>query len=88
MLANQATRMIIFTSVQFTKEAMDFGKDKRFWLVNGNELVNMVETRRYQLSKTENRLKPEAKASTRHTCPNCQSELVIRTAKRGVSVNK
>ncbi len=88
MLDNQATRMIIVTSGDFTNEAIEFGKDKRFWLVNGGELVNMIETGRYKLNNIETKPKPQVKPLTRHMCPNCQSELVLRTAKRGANANK
>jgi restriction system protein len=88
MLDNQATRMIIVTSGDFTKEAIQFGIDKRFWLVNGGELVNMIESGRYELNNNEIKPKPKTKLLTRHTCPNCQSELVLRTAKRGININK
>ncbi|MEI5579262.1 restriction endonuclease, partial [Streptomyces brasiliscabiei] len=50
MLANQATRMIIVTSGSFTSEAIQFIEGKRFWLVDGNELVNMIEDGKHHLN--------------------------------------
>lgn len=83
MLANQATRMIIVTSGSFTSEAIQFIEGKRFWLVDGNELVNMIEDGKHHLNHSPN--KPEITKVEKPTCPNCQSDLVLRVAKKGLN---
>lgn len=83
MLANQATRMIIVTSGSFTSEAIQFIEGKRFWLVDGNELVNMIEDGKHHLNHSPK--KPEITKVEKPTCPNCQSDLVLRVAKKGLN---
>lgn len=43
MIEHQASKMIIVTSGDFTAEAITFAQGKRLWLVNGSELVHMIE---------------------------------------------
>lgn len=89
MIENHASKMIIVTSGDFTSEAVSFALDKRLWLVNGSELVHMVEDGR---SFFEQQSSISERISTTevdvNVCPNCQSNLVIRVAKRGPKVGK
>ncbi|SON49354.1 restriction endonuclease [Vibrio tapetis] len=80
MLDNQAARMIIVTTGNFTREARQFAKGKRFWLVSGDELVNMVESGKHALSQPKEKSPSQASDITKKICPKCNSELVIRTA--------
>ncbi|MEZ9294643.1 restriction endonuclease [Vibrio cyclitrophicus] len=83
MVANNASKMIIVTSGDFTSEAVAFSLDKRLWLVNGSELVHMIEDgRTFQNKPSIPTSAPRAIRESR-TCPRCQSKLVIRVAKRG-----
>lgn len=52
MIANNACKMISVTSGNFTSEAIAFAVDKRLWLVNGSQLVYMVEDGRSFHNKT------------------------------------
>ncbi|CAK1864892.1 restriction endonuclease [Vibrio crassostreae] len=83
MIANNASKMIIVTSGDFTSEAVAFSLDKRLWLVNGSELVHMIEDgRSFQNRPSTPTPAPKTFCESR-TCPRCQSKLVIRVAKRG-----
>ncbi|KAB0483318.1 hypothetical protein F7Q91_00715 [Vibrio chagasii] len=88
MIANNASKMIIVTSGGFTSEAIAFAVDKRLWLVNGSELVHMVEDGRYFQNKT---VVPEPKnvsSAEDRVCPQCRSKLVLRVARRGMNTGK
>lgn len=83
MIANNASKMIIVTSGDFTSEAVAFALDKRLWLVNGSELVHMIEDGR---SFQDQRSVPDSTPATKtdsKVCPSCQSKLVMRVARRG-----
>ncbi|CAM4263278.1 restriction endonuclease [Vibrio agarivorans] len=83
MLSQQAARMILVTSGSYTSEAKEFAKGKRFWLVDKDELVNMIESGKQSLnSSTPAPPKPNL------TCPVCNSTLVIRVAKKGQNKGK
>ncbi|MGF1849892.1 topoisomerase DNA-binding C4 zinc finger domain-containing protein, partial [Vibrio lentus] len=57
--------------------------DKRLWLVNGSELVHMIEDgRSFQNKPSITTPAPRVICESR-ICPRCQSKLVIRVAKRG-----
>ena len=43
MIEHHASKMIIVTSGDFTSEAIAYAQDKRLWLVNGSELVHIIE---------------------------------------------
>ena len=86
MIEHNASKMIIVTSGDFTSEAIAYAQDKRLWLVNGSELVHMIEDGRSfenKPPKPTSDVKPIPKV-----CPNCQSILVKRVAKRGVNKGK
>ncbi|PMI89355.1 restriction endonuclease [Vibrio splendidus] len=88
MIANNASKMIIVTSGDFTSEAIAFAVDKRLWLVNGSELVHMVEDGRSFLNKPVIPKPERVSAVEDRLCPSCQSKLVMRVAKRGVNSGK
>lgn len=88
MIANNASKMIIVTSGDFTSEAITFAVDKRLWLVNGSELVHMVEDGRSFLSKPVIPEPERGSAVEDRVCPSCQSKLVMRVAKKGVNSGK
>ncbi|MHA2879784.1 topoisomerase DNA-binding C4 zinc finger domain-containing protein, partial [Vibrio campbellii] len=82
-IEHHASKMIIVTSGDFTSEAIAYAQDKRLWLVNGSELVHMIEDGRSFENKPP---KPTSDAKpVPKVCPNCQSVLVKRVAKRGVN---
>lgn len=52
MIEHQASKMLIVTSGDFTAEAITFAQGKRLWLVNGGELVHMIEEGRSLMQKS------------------------------------
>ncbi|MEZ8068743.1 MULTISPECIES: restriction endonuclease [Vibrio] len=83
MIANNASKMIIVTSGDFTSEAVTFSLDKRLWLVNGSELVHMIEDGRSFQNKPSISPQTHRAGVESMICPSCQSKLVMRVAKRG-----
>ncbi|RMZ61644.1 topoisomerase DNA-binding C4 zinc finger domain-containing protein, partial [Vibrio anguillarum] len=86
MIDNRASKMISVTSGDFTSEAIAFAQEKRLWLVNGSELIHMIEDGRSFMNKPvigEPTPEPHSKV-----CPNCQSSLVMRVAKKGRNAGK
>ncbi|KKD60676.1 hypothetical protein RN22_09700 [Grimontia sp. AD028] len=82
MLDRQADRMIVVTSGNFTADAINFANAKQFELINGHQLLTIIEE-----------IKPKAESETSPaiqppTCPRCKSALVLRTAKQGIHIGK
>lgn len=84
MIANQASRMIIVTTGDFTSEALNFAQGKRLWLINGSELVHMVKDGRYSFENPP--AEAEVSEDIAPICPSCHSKLVIRVAKKGANI--
>ncbi|HCG8095744.1 restriction endonuclease [Vibrio parahaemolyticus] len=86
MIENQASKMMIITSGNFTSEAVAYAQGKRLWLINGSELVHMIEDgRNFVNNPIEKSVVVEPKQTL---CPNCQSVLVERVARRGINAGK
>ncbi|PWY28866.1 restriction endonuclease [Vibrio vulnificus] len=81
MIEHNASKMIIVTSGDFTSEAIKYALDKRLWLINGGELVHMIEQVRNR--PTEQAVEVTPPKSATPLCPSCHAPLVMRTAKRG-----
>ncbi|ENM3807457.1 TPA: restriction endonuclease [Vibrio cholerae] len=83
MIEHNASKMIVVTSGDFTSEAIKYALDKRLWLINGGELVHMIEQVRDR--PTEHAVEVTPPKSATPLCPSCHAPLVMRTAKRGQS---
>lgn len=81
MIEHNASKMIIVTSGDFTSEAIKYALDKRLWLINGGELVHMIEQVRNRPAEQAVEVTPPKNATP--LCPSCHAPLVMRTAKRG-----
>lgn len=81
MIEHNASKMIIVTSGDFTSEAIKYALDKRIWLINGGELVHMIEQVRNRPAEEVVEVTPPKSATP--LCPSCHAPLVMRTAKRG-----
>ncbi|WP_241905101.1 restriction endonuclease [Enterovibrio norvegicus] len=80
MLDRHANKMIVVTSGDFTSDAIKFTSTKQFELINGGQLLSMIEeTKPKAAGKTAN-IQQKAIAPI---CPRCESTLVLRTAKQG-----
>lgn len=81
--------MITAISGEFTLEAQRFAQDKSFELINGTQLISMLEQAKYPVIGTSEAIElqfPSSKTTTplaNLICPRCNSELVLRTARRG-----
>jgi restriction system protein len=79
--AESATGGIVISSGAFTREAMDFSRDKPLDLLNGAQLMNLVaEVQRTPMPLTE---KP-----AQNSCPVCGAKMVLRTAGKGPNAGK
>jgi restriction system protein len=80
MVAEQAAGAFVVTSGQFTDDAQAFADGKNIQLIDGRLLVGTIKGRMPQASKPAI---TSVKSAT--SCPVCSSEMVLRTAKRGVN---
>jgi restriction system protein len=98
LTAEVASTVIIICCGDFTADALNFANHKPIELINGKQLAELVagaqcsagipvswqpiHSSQPSVPKvTSKRLPPSAKIDS--TCPNCTSELVLRTAKVG-----
>lgn len=76
-VAQPAARSILITSGSFTQEAKNFAADKPIDLVEGAALLELI--RNVQPAPKKTTPPPAARV----TCPECGSEMVLRTAQKG-----
>ena len=74
LTASNANKVIIICSGRFTQQAIDFASDKPVTLIDGNELLSLIN---------EVQTEPKVETIKQNVCPRCGSELVERQAKRG-----
>lgn len=91
LLDRKADKMIIATSGEFTLDAQRFALGKELELINGTQLISMLEQAKNPVYETSEAIEPQFPDSETTTpqvnliCPRCSSELVLRTAKRGTN---
>lgn len=83
MTAEHANEAIVVTSGHFTREARAFAVGKPIRLVDGPQLLALVQKVQSQSSDAKPKTAPETVASSTPTCPLCGKPMVIRTARRG-----
>lgn len=78
---------VIVTSGIFTDEAKEFAKGKPIQLIDGTELCRLIEQVRGQSNTASPATLPvaELKCASDPRCPECQSGMELRTAKRGAN---
>lgn len=84
MAAEHADQCFVVTSGEFTTEAREWSSDKAITLVDGEQLrylLGLIAFDDEQLSSIGN-VAPAVSTS----CPNCGSDMVLRTAKRGKNI--
>lgn len=86
--AHQAAGAIIITSGLFTQEAKTFARDKPLDLVEGQQLVAMIDSvKNNPAPRTERAVSTVAparnEAQTAPACPACSATMMLRTAKKG-----
>ena len=80
MTADKADQAIIVTTGNFTRDAKNFAAGKPIQLVDGPQLLALVQT-----VQTRSASPPSANPST-PTCPLCGKPMVERIARRGSNV--
>ena len=84
MSAESANECIFVSSGNYTSEARLFAENKPIWLIDGEELLKMVED--VQPSKNQPDLTQlETLKQQVPACPLCCSSMVKRTAKKGTN---
>lgn len=77
---------VLVTSGRFTREAIEFARANRIWLIDGNELNSMISSLQVQISAIPPRPSvPVPAISAAPACPVCKSTMVKRTARRGTN---
>jgi restriction system protein len=79
--AKNADGGIFVTSGIYTKEAIDFARECKIQLIEGNDLNDMFKDIDVEDSEP-------TVIRTRPTCPNCGSRMVKRTTRQGVNTGK
>jgi len=98
MVAEKADRVIIVASGTYTKEAIDFARNKPIELIEGNVLVKLIRDVKTgsvvavpggSSSVTSIRIAPQphvqSESAITPSCPKCGSPMVLRTATKGVN---
>jgi len=94
MTGEQADGAIFVTSGSFTRDAVDFARDKPIKLVNGHELVEMLrDVKKGQQTDVPSKAAPAlapliTTADGPMTCPRCGNPMVKRVAKQGVAAGQ
>jgi restriction system protein len=78
MAAQGATGGFVIISGKFTQEAKEFARDKALELVDGTQLVKMIE----EVRRTPPIL-TVSEPEEEDLCPRCGSEMVLRVATKG-----
>ncbi len=81
MTAERADQCFVVTSGEFTKEAKDWAADKAIGLIDGEQLRYLLGIFAFDHVRMDRIEQLETPSSS--SCPNCRSEMVLRTAKRG-----
>jgi restriction system protein len=88
MTAEQADEAIIVTSGKFTREAQEFAAGKSIRLIDGQQLLALVQSVQSNLAtadpaplRGDHGRTPDELSAT--TCPLCGKPMVLRTARRG-----
>jgi restriction system protein len=82
--AHHAAGAIIITSGMFTQEAKSFANGKPLDLVEGQQLVEMIDTvRKNNLPREELRPSPNHVIQEKSLCPSCGAGMILGMAKKG-----
>lgn len=82
MAAEKVRHGIYITTSSFTKDAQEFGNNKRLLLINGDEFIqNIIELD----DEGKTRLDKVARGSGYNipTCPNCNVKMIKRVSQKG-----
>jgi restriction system protein len=82
MTAEKADEAIIVTSGKFTRDAQDFAAGKPIRLIDGAQLLALVQSVQTQTAATA---APSAAEDAVPSCPSCDKPMILRTSKRGAN---
>jgi restriction system protein len=81
-----ADEAIIVTSGKFTRDAQDFAAGKPIRLIDGPQLLTLVQSVQTAPAATESGSEATPATATIPDCPSCGQSMVLRTSKRGANV--
>ncbi len=81
-ISRNANKAILMTSGFFTQEAKNFAANKPIDLVEGSQLLEFIK----HIQRDRKATPPVSKASV--ICPECGSEMVLRTAQKGSNIGQ
>lgn len=84
LMSEEASSMTIVSSGTFTTEAIRFAQNKPLTLISGEELTQMIQS----VQANQPIPSPVSQSTIEMHCPNCQSKLVLRKAKRGIKAGR
>ena len=86
LTAEQTDEVIVVTSGDFTREARSFAQGKPIQLLDGPQLLALVQSVQIDRMKTDSSSSPAGPhLQETPTCPNCGKPMVQRTAWRGAN---
>ncbi len=100
MTAEQADEAIIVTTGKFTRDAQDFAAGKPIQLIDGPQLLTLVQTVQTNKGGTgdppkdfsPSPLRGDGRGEETHSnppdCPSCGQPMILRTSKRGANAGR
>lgn len=79
MVAERAEAGLLVTTSSFTSEALGFASERGIDLVDGPQLLKLLQSVRRQAIAAPRPARP----GSAHRCPHCGREMVLRTATKG-----
>jgi len=86
MTAQRASGAYLVTSGSYTTDAMTFAEGKPLELIDGDHLIRMIKE--VQAAKRVEPTMGSSQVSETPACPSCGSQMVKRTARRGVGAGQ
>jgi restriction system protein len=85
MTAEHADETIIVTSGKFTRDAQDFATGKPIRLIDGSQLLALVQSVQAATQSTKDNADVGQNQVATPACPLCGKPMVQRTARRGAN---
>jgi restriction system protein len=88
MTAEGVDEAIIVTSGKFTREAKLFAEGKPIQLMDGPQLLTLVQSVQRRSSSSPPQTEIKSDGTPAPICPKCGKAMVLRTARRGTYVGR
>ena len=85
LTAEKADEAIIVTSGNFTRDAQSFAEGKPIRLVDGPQLLALVQSVQYRPDDAPAEAGEKTELPNAPACPECGKTMVLRTARRGTN---